>query len=61
MPHVRNYYYRPVKCPLCQKVIEKNNENQWFCSKHCEKEWNKLNKDLKKDTAKKIRGRDTSG
>ena len=59
MPQVRNFYYRNVKCPLCQKVIERKDDN-WFCSKECEKEWKKLNGDLKKVTNKKIKGSDTS-
>ena len=58
MPHVRNYYHRPVKCPLCQKTIEK--ENQWFCSTQCEEEWKKINGDLKKTSNPFIRGQDTS-
>ncbi|MBU0498169.1 MAG: DUF2116 family Zn-ribbon domain-containing protein [Candidatus Thermoplasmatota archaeon] len=58
MPHVRNYYHRPITCPLCQKTIE--NENQWFCSQQCEEEWNKLNGDLKKSNIKHVKGRDTS-
>ena len=57
MPHVRNFYYRPVKCPLCQKIIK---DEKWFCSKKCEDEWKMLNGDLKKSDTKKVRGRDTS-
>jgi endogenous inhibitor of DNA gyrase (YacG/DUF329 family) len=59
MPHVRNFYYRPVKCPLCQKIINSKDE-KWFCSKKCEDEWKELNGDLKKITDKKVKGRDTS-
>ncbi len=59
MPHVRNFHYRPVKCPLCQKVI-KTNDEKWFCSKKCEDEWKALNTDLKKSINKKVKGRDTS-
>jgi endogenous inhibitor of DNA gyrase (YacG/DUF329 family) len=58
MPHVRNYYHRPVKCPLCQKTIEQ--ENQWFCSIQCEEEWKALNKEIKIEENKKVRGMDTS-
>jgi endogenous inhibitor of DNA gyrase (YacG/DUF329 family) len=59
MPQVRNFYYRPVRCPLCQKEIKESNK-KWFCSKKCEEEWKKLNGDLKPSSNKKIRGRDTS-
>ena len=60
MPHVRNFHYRPIKCPMCQKTLNINDE-QWFCSKECEKEWNILNGKLKKSDDKKVRGQDTSG
>jgi hypothetical protein len=58
MPHVRNYYHRPIKCPLCQKIIEQ--DNIWFCSQQCEDEWNKINSNIKKRANKRIRGQDTS-
>ena len=60
MPQTRNFYYRTIKCPLCQKVI-KTTDNQWFCSKKCEEEWKKLNGELKKGERKHIKGQDTSG
>lgn len=59
MPHVRNVYYRKIKCPLCQKVISIN-DDRWFCSKKCEEEWNALNTDIKKSNHKKVKGSDTS-
>ena len=59
MPHVRNFHYRSIKCPLCQKIIEKN-DNTWFCSKKCEEEWEKLNGELKKSKHENVKGRDTS-
>ena len=59
MPHVRNFHYRSVKCPLCQKVI-KSKDGRWFCSKKCEDEWKLLNGDLKKSKNEKVKGRDTS-
>ena len=59
MPHVRNYHYRSVKCPMCQKKIEKKDE-QWFCSKACEDEWKILNGNLKESSNEKVKGRDTS-
>ncbi len=59
MPHVRNFHYRSVKCPLCQKII-KSKDEKWFCSKKCEDEWKLLNADLKESTNKKVKGRDTS-
>lgn len=60
MPYVRNFHYRSIKCPMCQKVIETKDEN-WFCSKKCEEEWKTLNGELKKSKYKNIKGRDTSG
>ena len=60
MPYVRNFFYRSIKCPLCQKIIEPKDE-KWFCSKKCEEEWKLLNRDLKKSKYKNIKGRDTSG
>jgi len=60
MPHVRNFHYRAIKCPMCQKEI-KTNEETWFCSKKCEEEWKILNGELKQSSNKKIKGRDTSG
>jgi len=59
MPHVRNFYYRSIECPMCKKKISKNSD-KWFCSKECENEWKLLNADLKKVTNKKVKGRDTS-
>ena len=59
MPHVRNFYYRSIKCPLCQKKIEGSKDN-WFCSKKCEEEWKILNGEIKKSGFEKIKGRDTS-
>ncbi|MFO7677719.1 MAG: hypothetical protein R6V50_04990 [Thermoplasmatota archaeon] len=58
MPHVRNVYYRKIKCPLCQKIISA--DDQWFCSKQCEEEWNILNMNMKKSIKKKVKGSDTS-
>jgi len=60
MPHVRNFYYRTIRCPLCQKKIELKGDN-WFCSKKCEEEWKILNGDYKNIDDKKVKGRDTSG
>ena len=60
MPHVRNFYYRTIKCPMCQKKIEIHDE-KWFCSKKCEDEWKVLNGELKPSTNKKVKGSDTSG
>ena len=59
MPNVRNFHYRSIKCPLCQKIIE-TNTNNWFCSKKCEEEWEKLNGELKKNKHENVKGRDTS-
>ena len=59
MPQVRNFYYRTIKCPLCQKKIRIKDE-KWFCSKKCEDEWKILNGDLKQNNVKKVKGRDTS-
>jgi len=59
MPQVRNFYYRTIKCPLCQKEI-KRKDNEWFCSKKCKDEWTILNGELKKSDKKRIRGQDTS-
>ena len=59
MPHVRNFHYRSVKCPLCQKII-KTKDEKWFCSKKCEDEWKILNGELKQNNVKKVNGRDTS-
>ena len=60
MPHVRNFYYRTIKCPLCQKEI-RTRDKKWFCSKKCEDEWKILNGELKQNIVKKVNGRDTSG
>ena len=60
MPHVRNFYYRSIKCPMCQKKI-KTKDEKWFCSKKCEDEWKILNGELKESSNKKVKGRDTSG
>ena len=60
MPHVRNFHYRSIKCPMCQKKIQTTDE-KWFCSKKCEDEWKILNGELKKSSYKKVKGRDTSG
>lgn len=60
MPHVRNFYYRSIKCPMCQKKIDKYDE-KWFCSKKCEEEWKILNEELKQDNNLKVKGMDTSG
>ncbi len=60
MPHVRNFHYRSIKCPMCQKKIQ-TNDDKWFCSKKCEDEWKILNGELRKSSNKKIKGRDTSG
>jgi len=46
MPHVRNFYYRSIECPMCKKKISKNS-NRWFCCKECEEEWKLLNGDLR--------------
>jgi len=59
MPHVRQYYYRPVKCPMCQKDLK--DEDEWFCSKKCEEEWKKLNGSIKPSSKKVVKGSDTSG
>ena len=60
MPQSRNFYYRTIRCPLCQKEIKKDDE-KWFCSKTCEEEWKKLNGELKKVDHTHIKGQDTSG
>ena len=60
MPHVRNFYYRSIKCPLCKKKISKNNDD-WFCGKECQNEWELLNGELSRDDNNKVKGRDTSG
>ena len=60
MPHVRNFYYRSIKCPMCNKKISKNND-KWFCCKKCEEEWKLLNGELSLDNNVRVRGRDTSG
>ncbi len=60
MPHVRNFHYRSIKCPMCQKEIKTKGE-KWFCSKKCEDEWKILNGELKESSNKKVKGRDTSG
>jgi len=60
MPHVRNFYYRSIVCPMCKKKISKNS-NKWFCCKECEEEWKLLNGDLNRDNNSRVRGRDTSG
>jgi len=59
MPQARNFYYRPIKCPMCQKELDKEEDN-WFCSKECEEEWKALNGGIKKTKSKNIRGQDTS-
>ena len=60
MPHVRNFYYRSINCPMCKKNISKNSD-KWFCSKKCEEEWKLLNGELRQDNNIRVRGRDTSG
>jgi endogenous inhibitor of DNA gyrase (YacG/DUF329 family) len=60
MPHVRNFHYRPIKCPMCQKILSID-DDKWFCSKKCQEEWNILNGELKHSNDKKVRGQDTSG
>ena len=60
MPHVRNFYYRSIVCPVCKKKIDKNSDN-WFCCKECEEEWKLLNGDLIRENNGRVRGRDTSG
>ena len=60
MPHVRNFYYRPIECPMCKKKISKNSD-KWFCSKECEEEWKLLNGELRLDNNIRVRGSDTSG
>ena len=60
MPHVRNFYYLPIKCPMCNKEINKNSDN-WFCSKKCEEEWKSLNGELNQAKNLRVKGRDTSG
>ena len=60
MPHVRNFHYRTIKCPMCQKILDSNDE-KWFCSKKCEEEWKILNSELKRSKYENIKGRDTSG
>jgi len=60
MPHVRNFYYRTIKCPMCKKEINRDDKN-WFCSKKCENEWNLLNGELRIEEKGKVKGRDTSG
>jgi hypothetical protein len=37
------------------------NDDKWFCSKKCEKEWKILNGELRKENNFRVRGRDTSG
>ena len=59
MPHVRNFYYRTIKCPMCSKVIDRK-DDKWFCSKKCKKEWKHLNGNLSRDNNIKVKGRDTS-
>lgn len=59
MPHVRNVYYRKIKCPLCQKIISID-DDRWFCSKKCEEEWKALNADFKRNESEKVKGSDTS-
>ncbi|MHA2431543.1 MAG: hypothetical protein ACXACC_11020 [Promethearchaeota archaeon] len=60
MPHVRNFYYRPIKCPMCNKEISKNSD-KWFCCKKCEEEWKVLNGELSPGDKVRVKGRDTSG
>ena len=60
MPHVRNFYYRSIECPMCKKKISKNSD-KWFCSKECEEEWKKLNGELSPENNVRVKGRDTSG
>jgi hypothetical protein len=45
---------------MCQKKI-KTKDEKWFCSKKCEDEWKILNGELKGNSNKKVKGRDTSG
>ena len=59
MPHVRNFHYRSIKCPMCQKKIQIQ-DDKWFCSKKCEDEWKLLNGELRHSDIKKVKGRDTS-
>jgi len=60
MPHVRNFHYRSIRCPMCQKKIKTEDET-WFCSKKCQDEWKILNGELKENSNEKVKGRDTSG
>ena len=60
MPHVRNFYYRTIKCHMCQKII-KTNDEKWFCSKECEDEWKLLNGECNIDGNARVKGGDTSG
>ena len=60
MPHVRNFYYRSIKCLMCKKKINKN-DDKWFCSKECEDEWKLLNGELSRDNNVRVKGGDTSG